>query len=137
MAGMMMVRIAHPRIYLAVKPLVKLYLRTFRLDIESDGAQYAKYSSALDSADPWKLRRAMLSLSRYEVWDKLADNNTPTLIIGGKRDLIHEPGNLQKMADILPNAMYVDMETNSRTHSAEVVDEIKGFLAKIVPGKGC
>ena len=57
--GMGIIRIFPPRIYLVIKPVVKWYLKTFRLDIKSDFAQYQKYCNSLNAADPWKLKRLL------------------------------------------------------------------------------
>ena len=125
------VKFFYPPLYNLLKPSVKWYLRTFRMNIESDFAQYEKYSVALDSADPWKLKKALLSVEKYKVWDLLADIHTPTLIFSASKDKLHEPENLQRMAHTLPNATIIDMETNSGTHSSEMVYQLNTYLAKL------
>jgi pimeloyl-ACP methyl ester carboxylesterase len=125
------VTIFYPPLYKLLKPSVKWYLRTFRMNIESDVAQYEKYSEALDSADPWKLKKAVLSVEKYKVWDLLNDINTPTLIFSASKDKLHEPENLQQMAEKMPNATIVDMKTNSGTHSREMVYELNSFLTSL------
>ncbi len=119
----------YPSLYNALKPAIKWYLRTFRMNIESDVAQYEKYSEALDSADPWKLKKALLSVEKYKVWDLLKDINTPTLIYTASKDKLHEPENLSRMAKTMQNATIVDMETNSGTHSMQMIVEMKKYLA--------
>ncbi|MBN2011328.1 alpha/beta hydrolase [candidate division KSB1 bacterium] len=126
--GKLMVWLTHPALYIVVKEIVKWYLRTFRMKLDKDVAQYKKYANALDAADPWKLKKAMLKLSKYEIWERLPTIQTPTLIVGGKSDTLHEPDNLQKIVSQMPNAKYVDMETNSNTHSSLVVDNLRQFL---------
>ena len=125
------VTIFYPPLYKLLKPSVKWYLRTFRMNIECDVAQYEKYSEALDSADPWKLKKAMLSVEKYKVWDLLNDINTPTLIFSASKDKLHEPENLQQMAEKIPNATIVDMKTNSGTHSREMIYEMNSYLTKL------
>lgn len=127
-SGLAVVRIFPPGIYLVFKPFVKWYLKTFRLDIKSDYAQYEKYCGALDAADPYKLKKAMLALSKYTVWDFLKNIKYPTLLIGASKDTLHEPANLQKMNSILEQATYLDMETNERTHSPDVVVAMRNYL---------
>ncbi|MBN2031139.1 alpha/beta hydrolase [bacterium] len=126
--GMVVVRIFPPRLYLLLKPYIKWYLKTFRLDIKSDYAQYEKYGRYLDSADPWKLKKAALAFSKYTVWEVLKTIKYPTLIIGASKDILHEPANLQQMVQTMANATYVDLETNKRTHSEEVVKVTKRYI---------
>lgn len=121
----------YPPLYKLLKPSVKWYLRTFRMNIQSDFAQYEKYSEALDSADPWKLKKAVLSVEKYKVWDLLSAINTSTLIFSASKDKLHEPENLQRIAHTMQNATIFDMETNSGTHSREMVYEMNSFLSKL------
>ncbi len=131
--GMLIIRLFYPPMYLLIKPVVKWYLRKFRLDVKSDYAQYQKYCNALDAADPWKLKKAVLSLSKYEIWSLLDKIEYPSLIIGASKDKLHEPDNLHKMIGMMKHATYLDMETNQLTHTENVVDEMRKYLAKLVP----
>ncbi len=67
--GKIIIRIFWTRLYAVLKPFIKWYLRNFRLDIETDHAQYEKYCNALDAADPKKLKPAALALSKYKIWE--------------------------------------------------------------------
>jgi len=121
----------YPGLYLLIKPMVKWYLRTFRLDIEHDYAQYSKYCQALDAADPFKLKPALLALSTYEIWPYLSYIKCPSLIFGAEKDKLHEPENLHKIVRSLPNCHYIDLHTNQGTHSREVVEHLKIFLQEL------
>ena len=101
------------------------------MEVEADQAQYDKYCRTLDGADPWKLKSAGMSLWDYTVWDKLPGIKIPVLIIGASSDKLHEPGNLKKMTEMLPFATYLDLGTNSKTHSMEMVQEVNKYLEKI------
>jgi pimeloyl-ACP methyl ester carboxylesterase len=125
------VKVFYPPLYNYFKPVVKWYLKTFRLDVESDHEQYEKYCDALDAGDPWKLKKAVLTLAKYEIWDLLAHIVYPSLIVGASKDKLHEPENLKKIIAKMPNARYIDMETNKNTHSKQVVDEMRKFLASL------
>jgi len=120
-----------PPAFFILRPIIKWYLRTFRMDIESDRAQYEKYARNIDAADPWKLKRAAIALWKYQVWDELEGIDAPVLIVGGSKDTLHEPENLKKMTELLPKATYLDMETNRMTHSREMVLKMWSFIKKI------
>ncbi len=125
------IRVFNPRFYLLLKPIVKWYLKTFRLDTGADYAQYEKYCKTLDAADPWKLKKTVIAFSRYEVWDILAAIHYPTLIVGASRDTLHEPENLKKMVSIMKHAAYIDLETNRLTHSSGMVRELRKYIARL------
>ncbi len=124
----MIVRLFWPGFYPILRPVVKWYLRTFRLDLTTDRAQYEKYSSILDVADPWKLRKGVLSLARYKIWPLLPQLCSPVLLITASRDKLHEPENLRRMHHMLPQATLMDFETNSGTHTAAVVSAMRDWL---------
>ncbi|MGD2085479.1 MAG: alpha/beta hydrolase [Candidatus Aminicenantes bacterium] len=125
------IRILSPRFFHVFKPVVKWYLKTFRLDTEADYAQYEKYCQSLDAADPWKLKKAAIAFSRYEVWDLLAEIDYPTLIVGASRDTLHEPENLKQMVSMMKNAVYLDMGTNKLTHGSGMVREMRKYIAQL------
>ncbi len=119
----------YPPLYFLLKPWIKWYLRIFRLNVKKDRAQYEKYCRALDGADPYKLKSAALAFSKYKVWSSLRWVDCPVLVIGGSHDKLHEPENLKRMAEELPRAEYMDMETNARTHTAEIVGILRRFAS--------
>jgi pimeloyl-ACP methyl ester carboxylesterase len=126
--GMWIIRPFYPGLYLLIKPVVKWYLRTFRLDLEHDYAQYEKYCRSLDAADPFKLKPAVIALSTYQIWPYLSYVKCPSLIFGAEMDKLHEPENLHKIVRSLPDCSYIDLRTNQGTHSREVVEHLRKFL---------
>jgi pimeloyl-ACP methyl ester carboxylesterase len=131
--GRILVTLFPPRLYLIIKPFIKWYLRHFRLDPEHGQLQAEKYSQNLDAADPWKLRKACLALAGYQVWDHLPLVKVPTLVFGASKDTLHEPENIIKIMEGIEGSVYRDLETNERTHSAEMVAELRKFLANLSP----
>jgi pimeloyl-ACP methyl ester carboxylesterase len=126
------IKVFYPGLYFSFKPVVKWYLKTFRLDVKSDYEQYEKYCDALDAGDPWKLKKAVLSLCKYKIWGLLPDIKVPTLIVGASKDKLHEPENLKRIVSLLPSAHYIDLETNKKTHSREMVEKMRQYLDKLV-----
>ncbi len=129
--GMVIIHAFYPGFYMIIKPFIKWYLKNFRLNTDADYAQYLKYCRNLDAADPWKLKRAALAFSKYKVWDLLDTIDVPTLIVGASKDMLHEPTNLERMVSMMPNATYLDMETNKKTHSEQMVDAMRQYIARL------
>ncbi len=129
--GKVIIHFFPPRLYLVIKPIVKWYLKTFRLDIKSDYEQYQKYCSNIDAANPWKLKKAVMKLWNWEVWDLLPAIKYPSLIAGASKDSLHEPENLKKMVSMMNNATYIDLETNKGTHSKEMVEKMREYIRSL------
>ncbi|MFH1852441.1 MAG: alpha/beta hydrolase [Candidatus Neomarinimicrobiota bacterium] len=129
--GGLLIRIFPPRLYLIMKPFLKWYLRNFRVDAQADPVQYQKYCANLDDADPYKLKQAARELIKYEIWDTLPGVTLPVLIFGAESDKLHDPGNIAKMIPLLSRCSYIDMGTNTRTHSGDMVVEMRKFLADL------
>lgn len=127
------VRCFPPAIYLAFKPVIKWYLHRFRLNPDKDQAQYKKYCDNIDNADPYKLKKAALALAKYTIWERLAEIQVPTLIFSASHDNLHSQDNIRRIHELLPDSRYFDLETNSRTHSPEMVMVLRDFIS----GEGC
>jgi pimeloyl-ACP methyl ester carboxylesterase len=122
------VTLFYPPLYALVKPPAKWYLKTFRLNVEADMEQYVKYCSAIDAADPWKLKKAVLAVAKYSIWDKLESLDCPVLLVDASKDRLHEPENLRRMTTMMPQVTRIDLETNKGTHSEKVVEEFRSFI---------
>ncbi|PIS29486.1 MAG: hypothetical protein COT43_03805 [Candidatus Marinimicrobia bacterium CG08_land_8_20_14_0_20_45_22] len=131
--GMCIVRIFPPCLYLVFKPILKWYLRIFRLDIKNDYAQYEKYCRNIESANPWRLKKSALAFIHYSIWNHLSDIDIPTLLFGASKDELHNRENILRIHNLLPGSIYVDLETNSNTHSELMVIEMRKFLTNIAP----
>jgi len=123
------VRCFPPTLYLTFKPVIKWYLRNFRLDIKKDQAQYKKYCDNVDNADPFRLKKAALALVKYKIWKRLPEIQTPVLLFSASHDALHDLENIKRIHEQLPDSRYFDLETNSRTHSPEMVEIIREFIA--------
>lgn len=117
-----------PTLYLAFKPVIKWYLRNFRLDVEKDQVQYKKYCANVDNADPFKLKKAALALAKYKIWERLAEVQVPVLLFGASHDSLHNLENIRRINALLPGSHYLDLETNFRTHSPEMVAALREFI---------
>ena len=54
------------------------------------------------------------------------------LIFTGSQDVLHGYENTVKIAELLPNCELVDLVTNARTHSVEMVNQLRSFLKEDV-----
>lgn len=120
----------HPSLYFAVKPVVKWYLKNFRLDKKNALEQVKKYENTLDEADPYKLKANALAIKNYTVWDKLGTIITPCVIFGATSDTLHGTENLQKLIAIIPRTEYIELASNTETHSNKAGKLIAEYIAE-------
>lgn len=120
----------HPSLYLAVKPLIKWYLKNFRIDKKKEPEQVKKYEITLDEADPYKLKPNAIALRNYSIWDRLGSVTTPSLIIGATSDKLHGEAILKEMAGRMPRAVYRELASNKETHSEKAGELMAGFIRK-------
>ena len=125
---LMIARLAPPFIFYFIRPIIKWYMKKKYLDMNSDPKQYYKYAKSLDQASPVRLRLSAINFSSYKVWNQLDKINQKVLILAGSKDIMHDYENTVKIADKLSNSKLIDMETNNKTHSVEMVIKIREFI---------
>ncbi len=120
----------YPSLYAIANPIVKWYLRNFRVDTKHAPEQMRKYERTLDNADPYKLKANALALMKYSAWDRLHRITTPCLIVGAKTDTLHGAETLQRMISLIKHADYIEMESNTATHGTEAGKRILEYVLK-------
>jgi pimeloyl-ACP methyl ester carboxylesterase len=109
--------VIHPSLYFSVKPVIKWYLRNFRLDKKNSIEQIEKYENTLDCADPYKLKANALAIRNYEIWGNIDNITVPCLVIGATTDTLHGTENIKRLIKIIPDSTYIELKSNMETHS--------------------
>ena len=125
---LMIARLTPPLFFYILRPIIKWYMKKKYLDMNSDPKQYYKYAKSLDQASPSRLRRSALNFSSYKIWDQLNKINQKVLILAGSKDIMHDYKNTLRISEKLSNSELIDMETNNKTHSKEMVSKIRKFI---------
>lgn len=118
----------HPSLYLSVKPLIKWYIKNFRLDKKDCKEQIEKYENTLDCADPYKLKANALAIKNYSIWENPDMIDIPCLIMGATKDTIHDAGNIKRLLKLVPKSTYVELESNMETHSEKAGQIIVQYI---------
>jgi pimeloyl-ACP methyl ester carboxylesterase len=118
----------HPSLYFTVKPVIKWYLRNFRLNKKNSREQIEKYENTLDCADPYKLKANALALRNYALLNRVDSINVPCLIIGATTDTLHGTENIKRLIKIIPDSLYVELESNMETHSEKAGRVIAEYI---------
>ena len=118
----------HPSLYFFFKPVIKWYLRNFRLDKKNSREQVEKYENTLDCANPYKLKANALALRNYALLNRVNNISIPCLIIGATTDTLHGTGEIKQIMKIIPDSTYVEMESNMETHSEKAGRVILDYI---------
>lgn len=116
--------------YYLIRPFLKWYIKTFHVNTREDYEMYNISVRALDESDPRKMAPALLEMVKYEIWDALGKIDVPVIVIGASKDIFHKHDDALDISSAIPDSKYYDLETNKRTHSAEVSDLLLSHLDK-------
>jgi pimeloyl-ACP methyl ester carboxylesterase len=118
-------------IYPAIKPFLKWYMKTFRINTKEDKEMYEINARILDQADPKKLALTVLAVKSFEVWNYLPKIDIPTLVIGVSQDKFHSHDEALRVSRGIAKSSYIDVLNNKRSHSAEVATIIEEYVSKL------
>ena len=128
------IRVGAP-FYSVLKPIAKWYLRKFRVNTREDYEMYRISSRALDAADPYKLRDTILAISSYQIWDRLASVQAPSLVVCASKDKFHRREDIAKIVSLLNDCTYLDLETHEHTHGKEFGKYFEQFVNQLMAKK--
>ena len=120
-----------PSMYFAVKPVIKWYLKNFRLDKRSSPEQVDKYNRTLDSADPYKLKANALALKNYKISSNLGDIAIPCLVMGATTDKLHGTESIKMLASAIPKGEYIELASNMETHNEKAGKVIVEYINRV------
>ena len=118
-------------IYGLVKPFIKWYMKTFRINTKEDYEMYEINARILDQAEPRKLAATVIAVRQFKVWEYLKSIDIPCLVIGVSQDKFHSHDEASKVAEGIQGSTYIDLMNNKRSHSAEVAKIIDNFMADL------
>ena len=116
--------------YTLIKPLVKIYLKIFRVNAKGDYEMYRIICRALDDADPKKLAAVLAGIAGYSIYPVLGRIDVPAVIIGTSLDKFHGNDEARNIAEGIVSAEYIDLENNIRSHSSEIADIVRKRIKK-------
>ena len=118
-----------PNCFLTVtRPMWKWWIRRRKSE---DPEQAAKYIRALEEAEAKKWRAtgyANAWVDFLDMYEKVAVRN---YIVGMEKDKMHERDISMRIHERMENSTYIDLETNKKTHSAEMVKVVRQHLSDI------
>lgn len=118
-----------PNSFLRVtRPIWKWWIRNLKSE---DPEQAAKYIRALEEADIKKWRGTGYASAWVDFIDMYENIDERVYVVGMEKDKMHAKDLSLKIHNKLKNSIYIDLETNKKTHSAEMVKVIRRHLSEI------
>ncbi len=115
-------------IYKLTKPIVKWYILNKYTDKQTDPEQYYKYSLGIDLSVPSRFRKVIQAWIGNKVWDDLPLIESHCVLVGAEKDKLHASDLTRKIAEMIPNADYVDLGTNKAAHDKPLLKLIEKIL---------
>jgi len=117
-------------LFTIVRRLVKWFVLRFKVnpdDVDHSDAFVAQ----ITRANMYKLKKSALDFAKYEMdWAILGRFNVPTLVIGARKDNLHQKDGIRKIAEAIPGSTFQDLKDFTATHSSKsarlIVNWLKG-----------
>ncbi|NHJ85062.1 MAG: alpha/beta hydrolase [Asgard group archaeon] len=109
-------------------PMVRWYVSVFYVNKKKEPEQLEKYMRAFSECN---MRRAMplfRKMYRHKSWDDPPKVEAPILLLGASLDKMHATEETQRVHELLPNSIFVDLGSNKATHDEPLIIEIKNFI---------
>ncbi|NHJ32732.1 MAG: hypothetical protein FK732_07710 [Asgard group archaeon] len=118
-----------PNCFLTVtRPIWKWWIRKRKSE---DPEQAAKYIRSLEEAEVKKWRATGYANAWIDFLDMYEKIEVRNYIVGMEKDKMHERVISMRIHERMKNSTYIDLETNKKTHSAEMVKVVRQHLSDI------
>lgn len=117
---------------IGLKIIKRIILKRYT-DKNKDPNQYIKYRIALELANIYRLKTAVkvwVGNSLVEYLPLIDGKETKCYFIGATHDKLHPGETTVEMKNMIPNAQYIDLKTNSAAHDQPLIDFIVNEIEK-------
>jgi hypothetical protein len=118
-------------IYHLARPFMVWYLRRFRVNVNEDPEQMARYERTLKAAHPVRLKLSARAVLGYSLLPDLETVSVPVAIAHAPSDTLHEGHDVQRIVDVLPHGVSVECPSNTYMHTAAVAEDLRRFVASL------
>jgi pimeloyl-ACP methyl ester carboxylesterase len=118
-------------LYRPMLPLVLWYLRRFRVNVDQDPQQMARYERTLRAAHPKRLKLSARSVLGYSLYPGLETVAPPVAVAYASSDTLHEGDEVRRLVEILPRGRAVECPSNTYMHTAAVATDLEQFISEL------
>ncbi len=112
-----------PVIRLIIIPYLKLKLK--------EKGQYIRYRRTLRAAHTRRLKMCTLMARGFELWDGLNQIRVPCAIAVASSDTLHGHDDALRLAELVPTAEIVQVESNQWAHEPGVIDVCESWQDRV------
>jgi pimeloyl-ACP methyl ester carboxylesterase len=118
-------------IYHLARPVMVWYLRRYRVNVQEDPEQMARYQRTLRAAHPKRLKLSARAVLGYSLFPGLETVEAPVAIAYAASDTLHEGDDVHRIVDALPRGRAVECPSNTYMHTASVAADLNRFITKM------
>jgi pimeloyl-ACP methyl ester carboxylesterase len=118
-------------LYHLARPFMVWYLRRFRVNVDEDPEQMARYERTLRAAHPVRLKLSARAVLGYSLYPDLGTVEVPVAIAHAPSDTLHEGQQVRRIVDALPGGRAVECPSNTYMHTAAVSDDLGRFVESL------
>lgn len=87
------------------------------------------FVNQITRANMYKLKKSALDFAKYGLdWSILSRFKVPTLVIGARKDNLHQKDGIRKIAESIPGSTFKDLKDFTATHSSKCARLISQWL---------
>lgn len=110
-----------------VKPLIRWWLKKSKSESPE---QAAKYIRVMNEAESKKWKNVAMNFLFWKWWDVYSGVKHNLLLIAAEKDKMHAAEVTQRIRELMVNSVYINLETNEKTHTKPIVDLVREHLKK-------
>ncbi len=108
--------------------ITRWFVMRFKINKEDTDHSDA-FVNQITRANMYKLKKSALDFASYQLdWSILSRFKTPTLVIGARKDNLHQKEGIRKIAESIPGSTYQDLKDFTATHSSKSARLITNWL---------
>ncbi|MFW9852316.1 MAG: alpha/beta fold hydrolase [Candidatus Thorarchaeota archaeon] len=124
-----LIPIAPTFLFTPAKPILIWWVKKFKTESPK---QAAKYIRSIEEANPKRWKKVGLPLAFKRFWKIFPHIDHHNLLVAMEEDKMHDVKTTQKIAKMMKNSVYVNLNTNENTHAAIMVKTIREYLPQFI-----
>lgn len=118
-------------IYHLARPFMVWYLERFRVNVNEDPEQMARYRRTLKAAQPDRLKLSARAVLGYSLFPNLQTVEIPVAVAYASSDTLHQGNEVHRIVEALPRGEAVECPSNTYMHTAAVAGDLRRFIATL------
>jgi len=127
-ASIVLLKVLPISMFTTVRRLAKWFVLRFKVNPDDPDHSDA-FVAQITRANMYKLKKSALDFANYELdWAILERFKQPTLVIGARKDNLHQKDGIRKISEAIPGSNFKDLKNFTATHSSKCARLIVNWL---------